>query len=203
VVVGTFAFRLLTPTNPDALLESLESPTVESRPHFADPYWAKLWPAAPRNPPAKGTRVLELGCGSGLVGITALALGLDVSFSDYVPLAVDLALENAARNGLTAAHGLVLDWRQREPVSDTRFEWMVAADVTYDRSNLDSLLEVVDERLQPGGQAWFGDAGRSPAPDFVERAKKRGWRVKCFDESNRAEADFVLGEFRRIVLSRS
>ena len=43
---------------------------------FVDPYWAKIWPAAPllaealiRSELAPGPRMLELGCGSGLVGI--------------------------------------------------------------------------------------------------------------------------------------
>src|SRR5437868_5031320 len=95
VAIGGRQFHIFTPSAPDEFLEHLEEPAAESRPHFADPYWAKLWPAAPhlaeailRHPPPPGTRVLELGCGSGLVGIAALACGLDVTFSDYVPLAV-------------------------------------------------------------------------------------------------------------------
>src|SRR3954468_15735379 len=103
IAIGPHQFHLFTPTDPDALLEKLESPDAATNPHFADPYWAKLWPAAPllaaaiiRNPPPSGKRALELGCGSGLVGIAALASGLAVTFSDYVPLAIELALENAA-----------------------------------------------------------------------------------------------------------
>src|SRR5947199_6891354 len=129
-------FKLLTPADPDALLEHLESPETATQPHLADPYWAKLWPAAPllaaamvRNPPPRGTQMLELGCGSGLAGIAALACGLDVIFSDYVPLAVDLALENARRNGFSNAKGLALDWRTSE--GEQKFPLIVAADVIY------------------------------------------------------------------------
>src|SRR5690242_8891234 len=95
IVLGGRAFSISTPTDPDAFLEHLEEPAADARPHYADPYWAKLWPAAPllaeailRHPPTPPARVLELGCGSGLVGIAALACGLDVTFSDYVPFAV-------------------------------------------------------------------------------------------------------------------
>jgi predicted nicotinamide N-methyase len=205
-VVGGRSFRLFTPTDPDAFLDHLEPPTADAQPHFADPYWAKLWPAAPllaeavlHNPPPPGTRTLELGCGSGLVGTAALASGLEVTFSDYVPLAVELALENAARNGFSQAKGLVLDWRQ--PGSE-QFELILAADVTYDRTNLDPLLDVCDKMLAPGGEAWFGDAGRSPAEDFVARAKNRGWRVALYDEHDQPSIAVVLGRYRRIALSR-
>ena len=209
VTVGPHVFRLFTPTDPDELLNHLESPEATTQPHLADPYWAKLWPAAPllaatlvRNPPPRGTRVLELGCGNGLVGIAALACGLDVTFSDYVPLAVDLALENAARNGFSNAKGMVLDWRATDEKRCERFPFILAADVTYDRSNIDPLLDAVEQLLALAGQAWFGDAGRSPAEDFVCKARNRKWSVLLYDEHDQPAAMPTLGRYQRFVLRR-
>lgn len=177
--------------------------------HLADPYWAKLWPAAPllasavvRNPPPRGARVLELGCGSGLVGIAALACGLDVTFSDYIPFAVRLALENAARNGFPNAAGIILNWKAAARRRDERFPLVLAADVTYDRANLEPLLDVLDKLLAPDGEAWFGDAGRSPAEEFFRRALDRGWQVSLFDEHDGPSPAAVLGRYQRIVLRR-
>jgi predicted nicotinamide N-methyase len=206
VVVGPHSFKLLLPAEPDALLERLEDPATTSEPHFADPYWAKLWPAAinlaaavVRRPFPSGTRVLELGCGSGLVGLAALACGLDVTFSDYVPKAVELALENAARNGCPGGQRLVFDWRQ--PPAQ---QWPVilAADVTYDRTHIDPLLNTLDQMLAPGGVAWFGDSGRGPAEEFIERAKSRGWSVDLSDQQDRPLHAAVLGKFQRLELRR-
>jgi predicted nicotinamide N-methyase len=209
VTVGPHCFQLFTPKDPDRLLDHLEAPETAKQPHLADPYWAKLWPAAPllaeaimRGLPRRGTRVLELGCGSGLVGIAALACGLDVTFSDYVPFTVQLALENAARNGFLNAKGIVLDWRQARDLQLPRFPRIVAADVTYDRANLDPLLDVLDRMLPPGGEAWFGDAGRGPAADFYERAIGRGWLATLYDEHDRAVIAPALGRYQRMVLRR-
>lgn len=202
--VGPREFRLILPADPDAFLEQLEDPGTSSHPHLADPYWAKLWPAAQhlaeallRGPWPAGTRVLELGCGSGLVGLAGLAAGLDVTFSDYVLKAVELALENAARNGFPQAHGLVLDWRNPPAV-----QWpvIVAADVTYDRTNIEPLLDTLQRTLAPGGVAWLGDAGRGPVADFLRRAGDRGWLVRLLDQSGQPRPIPVLGSFQLMVM---
>jgi predicted nicotinamide N-methyase len=206
IVVGRHAFTLLLPTEPDAFLEELEDIETSDQPHFADPYWAKLWPAAinlaaaiVRRPFPPGTRILELGCGSGLVGVAALASGLDVTFSDYVPKAVELALENANRNGYAGGHGLVLDWR--EPPHE---QWPVilAADVTYDRTHIDLLLNVLDRMLAPEGVAWFGDSGRGPAEEFIDRARACGWSVRLTGLDDQLLSAAVLGHFQLIELRR-
>jgi predicted nicotinamide N-methyase len=206
VVVGRHAFTLLLPAEPDALLEQLEDPATGEQPHFADPYWAKLWPAAinlaaglVRRPFPPGTRVLELGCGSGLVGLAALASGMDVTFSDYVPKAVELALENAARNGYVGGHGLLLDWRNSP---SEQWPVILAADVTYDRTHIDLLLNVLDRMLANGGVAWFGDSGRGPAEEFINRARSRGWRINLTGLDDKPLQAAVLGEFQLIELQR-
>jgi predicted nicotinamide N-methyase len=209
VRAGPHVIRLFTPSDPDELLDYLESPEAAGQPHLVDPYWAKLWPAAPllaqavvRNPSRRGTNVLELGCGSGLVGIAALAAGLDVTFSDYVPMAVELAIENAARNGFRDVPGMILDWRSAGGGTE-RYELILASDVTYDRANLDPLLDVLDAKLSPRGQAWFGDAGRGPAADFLHLATKRRWSVSLYDEVDRPAREVSLGRYCRMVLRRS
>ena len=206
VVVGPHTFRLYTPTDPDELLNHLESPEATTQPHLADPYWAKLWPAAPllaeaivRHTGPK-CEVLELGCGSGLVGIAALASGHCVTFSDYVPFAVELAQENAARNGFASSREMVLDWRRPR---GEQFPWIVAADVTYDRTNIDPLLGVCEKMLAPDGEAWFGDAGRGPAAEFLRRALDCGWSVSLYDETDRPALVPALGRYQRIVLRRA
>ena len=58
-----------------------------------------------------GMKVLDLGCGSGLVGIVAAKLcgAENVYLSDIDPLAVGIAVQNAARNGVGGVHTAVSD----------------------------------------------------------------------------------------------
>ncbi len=58
-----------------------------------------------------GMRVLDLGCGWGLVGIAAAKMcgAENVWMADIDPLAVESARENAARNGVSGAHFCVSD----------------------------------------------------------------------------------------------
>jgi ribosomal protein L11 methyltransferase len=48
-----------------------------------------------------GRKVLDLGCGSGILAIAAAKLGAEVFGSDIDPLAVEVARENALRNGVS------------------------------------------------------------------------------------------------------
>jgi ribosomal protein L11 methyltransferase len=56
---------------------------------------------APSDQPLKGLRVADLGCGSGLLGLAALALGAEWVYAvDTDPLAIRATQENAALNGV-------------------------------------------------------------------------------------------------------
>jgi predicted nicotinamide N-methyase len=107
--------------------------------------------------------VVELGCGLGLPSLVAAARGADVTASDWAADAVELLRENAARNGLTV-RAEVRDWR--EPWLE-RFDIALAADVLYERRNVEPLLERLHE-LAP--VAYVGLAGRPYEAEFLRKA---------------------------------
>jgi predicted nicotinamide N-methyase len=162
VRVGEVELSLLRPVSPDALLDE----EAFARDEFL-PYWAELWPAATALaaalPEVAGLRVVELGCGLGLPSLVAAAQGADVTASDWAVDAVELLRANAARNGLEL-RAEVRDWR--EPWHE-RFDLALAADVLYERRNVQPLLARLRE-LAP--LAYVGLAGRPYEAEFLASA---------------------------------
>lgn len=161
LAAGGVELTLLRPTSPDELIDEDA---------FADdeflPYWADLWPAslalANALPEVTGLRVVELGCGLAVPSLVAAARGAEVTATDWADDAIALLRENAAANGLELT-GEVRDWR--DPW-DARFDLVLAADVLYERRNVEPLLERLAE-LAP--VALVGLAGRPYERAFLDQ----------------------------------
>ena len=162
VEVAGVRLQLLRPESPEALID--EEAFAEDE--FL-PYWAELWPAAralaEALPDVSGLRVVELGCGLGLPSLVAAARGAAVTATDWSHDAIALLRENASRNELEL-RAEVRDWR--EPWEE-RFDLVFAADVLYERRNVEPLLQRLRE-LAP--VALVALAGRPYEDEFLERA---------------------------------
>lgn len=195
-------FSLLVPAKPDDVLYHLEDNAQATDTLGADPYWAQLWPTSlylaekilASDWPTGGTAI-ELGCGIGLAGLAALERGLHVTLSDYNPLAVELAVENARRCGYSQVSGLVLDWRQ--PPQHT-FDVILASDVIYDRELHIPLINTIEALSHERTITWIADGGRSATEDFVYIALER-LHIDLFDLADRPSSSLHLGEYRRMV----
>jgi predicted nicotinamide N-methyase len=134
------------------------------------PYWAELWPSgvalarAISGRALKGARVLELGCGLGLPSIAAAQGGGRVLATDWSPVAIDRLRDNAARNGVRLELEVV-SWTAPESLLERApFDLVLAADVLYERRNVEPLAELLP-RL--GGEVLVADPGRPPLEDFL------------------------------------
>lgn len=173
-----------------------------------DPYWGKVWGSALPSaecvlksdwPRSKNLKTIELGCGLGLVGIAGLMAGLDVTFSDHEPQAVELAVENAAMNGFENCAGLVMSWT--EPTS-SKFDVVLASDVLYEAGSHQSLLSAASQLLSPAGNFYIGDPGRSLAKDFLHLAMDADWKVKLFDSDMNQVSTPSTNQFQWIELTK-
>ncbi len=150
------------------------------------PFWAVVWDAAPalarwivERDDWRGTRVLELGCGVGLAGLAAAAMGAKVTQTDLFPEAVAAARANSRRNGLTDVRHVAADWHQwpfREP-----WPLVLGSDLAYERASHAPLLEVLNQAVAPEGAALIADPGRPMSLDFFVLAERSGWRVQMRD----------------------
>jgi predicted nicotinamide N-methyase len=161
-LVAGVELTLLRPAAPEELIDEDAFAADEFL-----PYWAELWPAATALaealPDVTGLRVVELGCGLGLTSLVAAAKGAAVTATDWAVDAIDLLRVNAERNALEL-RAEVRDWR--EPW-DERFDLALAADVLYERRNVEPLLERL-RALAP--VALVGLAGRPYEAEFLRRA---------------------------------
>ena len=146
------------------------------------PYWAELWPSgvvladAVATRELEGRRVLELGCGLALPSFAAALRGADVVAADWSPDAVRLAQENAARNGIPI-EAVRVDWAQpARLVARAPWDLVLAADVLYERRDVEPLLELLPRLVEQGGEVLLAEPGRPASKEFFARLGER-WDV--------------------------
>ncbi len=169
----------------DALLEELLA-KGEAHEDVLDeriPYWAELWHSAIAMAELileddrfqLGTKVLELGCGLGLSGIAAGRKGCEVTLSDYLPEAVNMAelgwLENLHKPAQTA----LIDWRDIDP--NLEVDWVLAADVAYEERNFEPLRMAFRTLLKSGVKGLLTEPGRAIAKPFLASLEAEGFSV--------------------------
>ena len=165
---------ILRPRSPEALLDEDAFENEEFL-----PYWAELWASGEtlaRTLAARdlaGLRIVEVGCGLALPSLAAAASGARAFATDWSPDAVALAHENARRNELVLDTAVVR-WSAPQPLLE-RAPWdlVLAADVLYERRNVDELLALLP-RL--GKDVVLADPGRPHLKTFLARAVE-SWSI--------------------------
>jgi predicted nicotinamide N-methyase len=174
-------FDLLHPRSADDLINDDDFNRDERL-----PYWAEFWPSAyvlaqrvasePAQMDGHRKRLLELGCGSGLVTVSALAAGFTVTAIDYYPEALDFVRLNAMRNRLPEPRSLVVDWRQY-PDNLADFDVVVAADVLYERDYCQLIAAAFKQSLRPGELGILTDPQRTRAEPFPDACRRNGLKI--------------------------
>ena len=161
------------------------------------PYWAELWDSSfglgahlvehvvqrARSPSLQtwdpSTSVLDLGCGMGLTGLVAAALGARVTLADLEPPALLLARLNTLPYR-DRAHVRKVDWR-RDRLNE-RFDLILGADVLYERAQWGFLEPFWLAHLAPAGSVLLGEPGRQTGDLFPDWITARGWSLERFEQ---------------------
>ena len=185
---------LLSPANADDLISEDDYVKDERL-----PYWADLWPSSQilarevREMRLAGERVLELGCGLGLVAIGAAMAGAEVTATDYYDDAILFATLNVAEaTGRTIAARMV-DWSAMPPDLG-RFDVVLTSDVLYEPRYAALVAGAITATLRRGGEAIVADPGRIACDDFLNECRARGLVV-----SGSAPHKYVEGEIRQTI----
>lgn len=136
---------------------------------FDAPYWAHYWGGGlalaryvlDHPETVAGRRVLDLGCGSGLVGIAAALAGArEVTCVDIDPYAIVATELNAALNrvSLTTTHGDVLNGPL--PAADI----ILLGDLFYNQALADNVTALFDNCLAANIAMLVGDPRRATLP---------------------------------------
>jgi predicted nicotinamide N-methyase len=198
VRVGALTFPFTRIAEPDRVLDEVAAEEdrlekVSGKRADGDylhlPYWAELWDSALGVALALERRaidwdpatanLLDLGCGMGLSGTAAAAMGARVLFADLEAP----ALLFARLNGLPAGHRVrarVTDWRKDnlgEP-----FDLILGADILYERKQWEHLEPFWRAHLAARGQVLLGEPGRPTGDLFPEWIRGRGWSLTPLEQ---------------------
>ena len=193
VSVGGREVELLSPANADDLISEDDYVRDERL-----PYWADLWPSAQvlagevRTMRLAGQRVLELGCGMGLVAVAAALAGGDVTATDYYDDAILFARLNVAAATNREIATRMVDWSQM-PADLGRFDVVLASDVLYEPRYAGLVAGAIAATLVRGGEAIVADPGRIALASFREECDALGL------ETEGDPRPYAEGEIRQTI----
>lgn len=170
------------PTDTDLLLDHVSGDAEQNL-----PYWAEIWPsgialatAIDQKPGrVRNLNILELGCGMGITASVAVQRGAHLTVTDYAAEALTLTrLTTRRHTGREPERVHQLNWRAgkvTEVLENAPFDVVLAADVLYERRDIEPLLRAVETLVKPSGALWLAEPGRKPATIFLNLLQQRGW----------------------------
>lgn len=155
---------------------------AEGNEDFGSPYWAYYWGGGlvlaryvlDHPDSVAGKRVLDLGAGSGLVGIAAALAGAgEATAADIDPYAIVATALNAEANGIDVKTRLGDLTMETEPRT---FDVVLVGDLFYDQDTAARVLRFVQACADGGAEVLIGDPWRAWLPrDRLESLAT--WRV--------------------------
>ncbi len=178
IVLGGKTLKILQFKEMPAYIEKLVGKARPSS-HVELPLWAKVWPSASIMAMfmasftfCENARILEVGAGTGLVGLALAAQGLNVTLSDIEPGALLFSRINVLKNGLDDLVDVIrVDISHDE--FGKRFDYVVASEIFYKKELLVPLVKFLKKHLlnEAGGEAFMASDAKREGRLFFDLAK--------------------------------
>jgi predicted nicotinamide N-methyase len=167
-------FTLLTVDSVDDLLNDLIKMSSEGE-ELKDerlPYWPEIWPSSlaliefieKQHPIESGLKVIELGCGIGLVGMVAELHGAEVLLTDYQPDALHFAEMNWLLNLGKLPATSIMDWR--DPDFSEKYDLILASDIVYEKRFFWAIIELFEKIAGENSRILLSEPNRKIAEIF-------------------------------------
>lgn len=178
--VGKHRLELWVPRNIDAFINTDDL--------FTDfPLWSKIWEATAALAGHMSTitvepsrRILEIGAGMGVAGLSCTAMGHDVTVTEYNEDALNFARANAVLNKIDPSIVMKLDWNT--PMVQGQFDYIIGSEVVFKESDFPGLYFLFQKYLKPGGRIILAEGMRKTSLAFIKQMEKH-YRIRMKKQS--------------------
>jgi predicted nicotinamide N-methyase len=122
----------------------------------------------------QGKRVLEIGCGIALSSIVLHRLGVDITASDYHPLAREFLDQNVLANLLPPIKFQIGNWETANPLL-AKFDLIIGSDVLYEPAHSGNVSDFIERHCLPTAQVIIVDPDRGNRARFTKAMMALGY----------------------------
>jgi len=126
--------------------------------YHVEPYLDRLVQRLPQ-----GT-LLDVGCGTAVVGLAAASRGLDVVGIDHTQEMLDVAIRKAKELGLAERTRFQVGDATAMPFPDSSFDAVVCQRMLHHLPDMRPCLQEISRVLKPGGSFYIADSCRDVTP---------------------------------------